>query len=94
MSSKHIIAIVEGRVQGVWFRGSTQQQALTMGLSGYAKNLDDGNVEVIVTGDSTQVDALCQWLRQGPSGARVDTLTIDELLQLPSSVAPGQFQVL
>ena len=66
-------AWVYGRVQGVGFRYSTQRQAKTLGLSGYAKNLDDGGVEVLMYGEQQAVDTLLAWLKAGgPRTARVD----------------------
>ncbi len=62
---------VSGRVQGVFFRASTRQQALRLGLSGSARNLDDGRVEVIANGDDEALDALARWLQQGPAAAKV-----------------------
>ena len=63
---------VSGRVQGVFYRASTREQAMALGLSGYAKNLADGRVEVVVAGSASSIDALERWLWQGPSAARVD----------------------
>lgn len=64
--------LVTGRVQGVWYRASTRDQALALNLSGYAKNLVDGRVEVVACGAPDGLDALKAWLWQGPAGARVD----------------------
>jgi len=66
---------VEGRVQGVWFRESTRQQALRLGVSGYAVNRSDGSVEVLACGDSAAIDALAGWLHDGPPMARVRSVT-------------------
>ncbi|GAB2513711.1 acylphosphatase [Pseudoxanthomonas sangjuensis] len=66
---------VAGKVQGVWFRASTREQALKLGLRGYAKNLPDGSVEVLAAGAAAAVDALGQWLRVGPPQARVDSVS-------------------
>ncbi len=63
---------IHGRVQGVFFRASTRTQALQLGLTGYAKNLADGSVEVMACGDAIAVDLLHRWLQQGPPSARVD----------------------
>lgn len=63
--------IVCGRVQGVFFRASTREQALRLGLIGYAKNLPDGNVEVLAGGDDTAIAQLERWLRRGPPMAQV-----------------------
>lgn len=64
--------IVSGRVQGVCFRASTQEQARRLGLLGYVRNLDDGRVEVLAAGTDEALDALAQWLQQGPPLSRVD----------------------
>ncbi len=66
--------IVEGKVQGVFFRASTREQASKLGLRGYAKNLPDGNVEVLAAGEAGAIDKLEAWLRAGPPRARVDAL--------------------
>jgi acylphosphatase len=58
-------AWVHGRVQGVGFRYSTQAEARTLGVLGYARNLDDGSVEVLAWGEAEQVDALIAWLKAG-----------------------------
>jgi len=64
---------VHGRVQGVGFRYSTRLEAQALDLKGYARNLDDGSVEVLICGDPPQVNALLEWLKAGgPRSARVD----------------------
>ncbi|MGE9550529.1 acylphosphatase [Erwinia amylovora] len=66
-------AWVHGLVQGVGFRYSTQHEAKARGLKGYARNLDDGSVEVLAYGEESDVEALMQWLKAGgPRSARVD----------------------
>ena len=62
---------VSGRVQGVFYRASTREQALRLQLSGYAKNLPDGTVEVLAYGDAAALQALEQWLWRGPMAAEV-----------------------
>ena len=62
---------VSGRVQGVWFRESTRRQAARLGLAGYAVNLPDGRVEVLACGAAESLDALADWLKQGPPAAEV-----------------------
>ncbi|HSR64363.1 MAG TPA: acylphosphatase [Xanthomonadaceae bacterium] len=64
--------LVSGRVQGVAFRAHAREEALRLGLRGYARNLADGRVEVVACGDAQQVDALAGWLQHGPPLARVD----------------------
>ena len=63
--------MVTGRVQGVWFRDSTQRQAQALGITGHAINLDDGSVEVLACGPAFALDALREWLWQGPPMAQV-----------------------
>lgn len=63
---------VSGRVQGVFFRGSTAKEAVSLGISGSAVNLADGRVEVLAMGQSAAVDKLAAWLQHGPQWARVD----------------------
>ena len=64
--------LVSGRVQGVFFRASTRNEAERLGLSGTANNLADGRVEVVASGSDAALDALEKWLRLGPPSARVD----------------------
>lgn len=66
--------LVRGRVQGVFFRASTREQAQRLGLRGYARNLPDGRVEVLAVGEAQALEALERWLRHGPRMARVDAL--------------------
>jgi acylphosphatase len=54
----------------VGFRYSTQREALRLGLAGYARNLDDGSVEVLACGEDEQVAALIAWLKAGGRAAR------------------------
>jgi len=65
---------VGGHVQGVFFRASTREQALHLGLRGYARNLHDGRVEVLAVGDVQAVERLGEWLKEGPPHARVEHL--------------------
>ena len=63
--------IVSGRVQGVFFRASTRDEALRLGLRGHARNLADGRVEVVARGDDAALADLERWLQVGPPLARV-----------------------
>lgn len=65
---------VTGRVQGVGYRLSTVRRAHMIGVRGWVRNNDDGTVEATVQGTPDQVDAMLEWLRQGPPGARVTDL--------------------
>ncbi len=68
--------LISGRVQGVFFRASTQKQAILVGVNGYARNLPDGRVEVVAEGERPAVEKLVAWCHQGPTGARVDNVDI------------------
>ncbi|MGE0081120.1 MAG: acylphosphatase [Thiohalomonadaceae bacterium] len=68
---------VTGRVQGVWFRGSTRREALALGITGEAVNLPDGSVQVLACGEAHAVERLKAWLWQGPPAARVDNVTCE-----------------
>ena len=71
--------IVSGRVQGVFYRASTREQALRLGLAGHVKNRFDGSVEVLARGEAEALDALERWLLQGPPAARVETVDREDL---------------
>jgi acylphosphatase len=72
--------VVAGRVQGVYYRAATAERAGQLGLHGSARNLPDGRVEVIAAGSDTAQSLLAAWLWQGPPGARVDSVQIEEWL--------------
>ncbi len=67
-------ARVSGTVQGVGFRYFVQRRASALGLSGYTRNLPDGDVEVLAEGDKTLLEALLEDLRTGPSLSSVDNV--------------------
>jgi len=63
--------IVSGRVQGVFFRDNTRRKAIELGLKGYAKNLDNGDVEVVAEGNEEKLKELIDFVKKGPGIARV-----------------------
>lgn len=63
--------VVSGRVQGVFFRASTRERALALGLAGHAINREDGSVEVLACGEASALEDLRQWLDHGPPTAKV-----------------------
>ncbi|EGQ7943011.1 acylphosphatase [Vibrio cholerae] len=63
--------IVSGHVQGVGFRYHTSHQGLKLGLTGYAKNLNNGDVEVVACGAPERLEELYLWLQEGPKTASV-----------------------
>ncbi len=69
---------VTGRVQGVFFRDGSQQQAQQRGLTGWVRNREDGAVEALVQGSPDDVDAFVGWARQGPSEADVESVDVDD----------------
>ena len=69
---------VSGKVQGVFYRASTAERARALGLTGYAKNLPDGRVEVLACGDEAKVDELIHWLWKGPAAAQVDGVDVQD----------------
>ncbi|MBD8145505.1 MULTISPECIES: acylphosphatase [Pantoea] len=92
MSAACFKAWVHGRVQGVGFRYSTQAEARTLGVLGYARNLDDGSVEVLAWGEAEQVDALIAWLKAGgPRSARVEKVLVEphQPAELPRDFTTG-----
>ena len=74
-----IKAIVTGKVQGVWYRRSTQEHALQHGVAGHAKNLLDGRVEVLLCGESAAVNEVVEWLWKGPPNARVTHIELQDV---------------
>lgn len=69
-----IHCLITGKVQGVFFRASTKAEAEKLNLTGWAKNLADGRVEVFACGDEEAVDKLITWLKKGPRLARVTSI--------------------
>lgn len=69
---------IEGRVQGVFFRDSTRMQAERHGVAGWVRNLPDGRVEAVFEGPRDAVGALLRWAKEGPSGAYVTGVQIDD----------------
>jgi len=72
-------AKVTGKVQGVYFRASTQEQAIEHAISGYVKNSPDGSVEVLACGEQPNVEKLMKWLEQGSEYSEVDKVEVNEV---------------
>ncbi len=78
--------LVSGKVQGVWFRASTREQAIASGLRGIARNLEDGRVEVLAYGSDAALARLESWLALGPPLARVDGVNREPIEEAPAQV--------
>ena len=83
--------LVAGRVQGVFYRASTRARAESLGVTGYARNLADGRVEVLACGEPHAVQALCDWLRDGPPAADVAAVDIEHIAPASLGGRPAGF---
>jgi acylphosphatase len=70
--------VVEGRVQGVFYRDSCRREAQRLGVRGWVRNRSDGAVEVVAEGQRSKVDELLTWCRQGPPQARVTGISVTD----------------
>lgn len=68
--------IISGRVQGVFYRAKAASKARRLGLSGFVRNLSNGNVEVLLQGDELAVNQMVAWCRKGPPAAQVDSVEV------------------
>lgn len=75
--------LVTGRVQGVFYRASTQDAALRLGLTGWVRNLENGSVELLACGEEEKLQELERWLWQGPPHAKVEQVTAQECAEQP-----------
>lgn len=76
MEKRRVAVKVKGRVQGVFFRQSTRERALSLQLTGWVRNLPDGDVEAVFEGSKQAIKEILIWCKQGPSSARVDDLQV------------------
>ena len=67
---------VSGRVQGVFYRATTRDQARDAGIEGWVRNLDDGRVEAVFEGPESAVESMVEWCHTGSSRARVDDVEV------------------
>lgn len=70
--------VVEGRVQGVWYRQSCQRQADVNRVAGWVSNNDDGTVEAVLEGEPVAVARVLEWMRHGPAQAMVTNVRTTE----------------
>ena len=76
---KAVHVIVTGQVQGVGFRVFTERRASQLNVVGFVRNLPEGHVEVLAQGDGADVESFCEWLRKGPSFARVEDVSVKDV---------------
>lgn len=85
--SRAVHLLISGRVQGVFFRQSTQNLARRLGLSGWVRNLPDGRVEAKVWGSAEAVNELARWCHTGPANAFVTDVAMTDTE--PEGTNPG-----
>jgi acylphosphatase len=73
---RRVRVLVSGRVQGVFFRASCAERAAALGLSGWIRNVANGDVEAVFEGTDTAVEQIVRWCREGPPLARVDRIDV------------------
>jgi acylphosphatase len=78
MDTKRVHVIVEGRVQGVFFRAFTRDEAVRLGLSGWVRNRPNGSVEAVVEGEKSAVGKMLQWFHQGSPHSIVEKVHLAE----------------
>jgi acylphosphatase len=83
--------LISGRVQGVYYRASAAQRARVAGITGHARNLPDGRVEVLACGSDTAVGEFIAWLWIGPAAAKVSHVAA-EVLELAPEELPQEFR--
>lgn len=71
--------IVSGKVQRVFYRQSTKEKAIALGITGEVKNMPDDTVHIIATGTPDQIKQLIEWCKQGPPRARVTNVVVEEI---------------
>lgn len=76
---KTVHVFIKGKVQGVFFRANTKEQAEKRNISGWVKNTSDGRVEAVFQGDDSSVDDLIEWCHQGPSMSKVSDVTTESI---------------
>ncbi|MBX2861137.1 MAG: acylphosphatase [Vampirovibrio sp.] len=89
-TAKHLI--ISGRVQGVYYRYSMQQQATALGVTGWCRNLQTGEVEATVVGSTDQVVQMIDWCHQGPPNAQVTDVAITDVA-VPTAEASNGFEI-
>ena len=87
-SGRRVKVCIAGRVQGVGYRYSTIQKAISLGLSGWVRNLTNGDVEAVFQGEPETVDHMIEWCRKGPAFAKVRSVDVTDEDLLPGDRQP------
>jgi len=75
---------IRGRVQGVFYRGWSRDEALSLGLGGWVRNRSDGSVEMLIVGEEEFVAAMIERCRAGPPSARVERIDVEDSGEVPT----------
>ena len=78
MAKKRVHVFISGKVQGVWFRAYTKEEADRLGVKGWVRNLPDGRVEAVFEGDEEAVEEMVRWCHQGSPMSRVERVEVQE----------------
>jgi len=84
---KRVHVIIEGRVQGVFFRAFTRDEAVGLGLSGWVRNRPSGSVEAVIEGEKTAVEKMLQWFQKGSPNSLVEKVHATEEPPIGNSTA-------
>ena len=76
MARQRLHVLISGLVQGVFFRASTRDTALDLGLTGWVRNLPDGRVEALFEGEEESLARALEWCRRGPPGSRPEDVEV------------------
>ena len=71
--------VVQGHVQGVFFRQNAYEKAVALGVKGWVRNCEDGTVECKVCGEPPLVELMCEWLKVGPPAASVENFKLEDI---------------
>jgi acylphosphatase len=88
--NKRLKITIHGQVQGINFRSEATEMAQSLGLHGYAQNLEDGSVMVVAEGSEEHLDELERWCHKGPAGAVIESV---ESIHEPPSGTFSSFQI-
>jgi acylphosphatase len=81
MRTVHLV--IKGKVQGVYYRASARDVAREVGVTGWIKNMTDGNVEALVSGPEERVEKFIEWCRKGPKSAEVSEVIVNDSKEKP-----------